>query len=196
MIQLLRIIDPLRLLGWWRKVLFKFQGVAGAGLRTTYRAECFIHGGGHLSIGDHFLLDGTLEVYEHGQLRIGHHSFVGRSRIYAAHSISIGNYVLISDQCAVMDSDLHPLKASLRREVANRFSMGQFPDVYSQTSGAPVEIGDHVWVGFGVVILKGVRIGQGAILAAGSVITKDIPAWSVAAGNPARVIRTLGEHER
>lgn len=59
----------------------------------------------------------------------------------------------------------------------------------------PVRIEDHAWVGFNVIILKGVTIGEGAIVAAGSVVTKDVPAFTVVAGNPARVIRELPREE-
>jgi len=58
---------------------------------------------------------------------------------------------------------------------------------------APIHISDKVWIGFNVIILKGVNIGEGAIIAAGSVVTKDVPAWTLVGGNPARVIKQL-EH--
>lgn len=59
----------------------------------------------------------------------------------------------------------------------------------------PVEIGNNVWIGVGATILKGVTIGDGAIIAAGSVVTKDIPARCLAAGVPAKVIKTDVEWE-
>jgi acetyltransferase-like isoleucine patch superfamily enzyme len=55
----------------------------------------------------------------------------------------------------------------------------------------PVRIGDKSWIGLNVIILKGVEIGEGAVVAAGSVVTKNIPPWTIAAGNPARVIREI-----
>lgn len=58
---------------------------------------------------------------------------------------------------------------------------------------APVYIGDKVWIGFNVIILKGVDIGEGAVVAAGSVVTKNVPEWTLVGGNPAKVIRQL-EH--
>ncbi len=56
---------------------------------------------------------------------------------------------------------------------------------------APIHIKDKVWIGFNVIILKGVTIGEGAVIAAASVVTKDIPDWSLAGGNPAKVIKEL-----
>lgn len=62
--------------------------------------------------------------------------------------------------------------------------------------GIPVEIGDNVWLGGNTVILPGVRIGSNSIIGAGSVVTKDIPEWSIAAGNPCKVIRKITEADK
>jgi acetyltransferase-like isoleucine patch superfamily enzyme len=60
---------------------------------------------------------------------------------------------------------------------------------------SPVVIEDKVWIGFNVIILKGVRVGEGAVVAAGSVVTKDVPPYCVVAGNPAHVVKELAEDE-
>lgn len=62
--------------------------------------------------------------------------------------------------------------------------------------GRPVIIEGEVWIGFGAIVLPGVRVGRQSVIGAGSVVTKDVPAGSVAAGNPARVIRPLSDEER
>ena len=62
---------------------------------------------------------------------------------------------------------------------------------WSVVPTAAVRIEDKVWIGFNVIVLKGVTIGEGAVVGAGSVVVNDVPAWSVAVGNPARVIREL-----
>jgi acetyltransferase-like isoleucine patch superfamily enzyme len=59
-----------------------------------------------------------------------------------------------------------------------------------------VKICDRVWIGFGVTILKGIIVGEGAILAAGTVVTRDVPPYCIVGGNPARVIRELSDDER
>ncbi|MCC6483663.1 MAG: hypothetical protein IT209_02355 [Armatimonadetes bacterium] len=64
---------------------------------------------------------------------------------------------------------------------------------WSHVKMAPVRICDKAWIGARAIILKGVTIGEGAVIGAGSVVTKDVPAWCVAAGNPARVIRQVEE---
>lgn len=65
------------------------------------------------------------------------------------------------------------------------------PDNRSATYGRPIVIEDKVWIGINSTILPGVRIGYGAIVGAGSVVTKDVPAMTVVAGNPARIIKTI-----
>ena len=63
-------------------------------------------------------------------------------------------------------------------------------------TGKNVAIGNHVWIGTRVTILNGVTVGDGAVIAAGSVVTKDIPSGVVAVGNPCRILREVGEHDR
>jgi len=96
--------------------------------------------------------------------------FISRTGIMVGRSCRIGANVKI------MDADFHGVEPERRHE-------------QGQTS--PVEIADNVWVGSDVLILKGVSIGRDSIIGAGSVVTRDIPAGSVAAGNPARIIRSL-----
>ena len=62
--------------------------------------------------------------------------------------------------------------------------------------GIPVTIGDNVWIGGNVVICPGVTIGSNCVIGAGSVVTKDVPDWTVAAGNPCRVIRKITEEDK
>jgi acetyltransferase-like isoleucine patch superfamily enzyme len=62
--------------------------------------------------------------------------------------------------------------------------------------GREITIGDNVWIGGNVVICPGVRIGSNSVIGAGSVVTRDIPDWSVAVGNPARVVKTITEEDR
>ena len=187
--QALRITDPLRWLALRQKMDFILQARCGRSLRVTHRAELLVHGpSAHVSIGANVIIDGTLECYERGRLIIGDHVFVGRSRIYAAHSVRVGSYVLVSDGVCVMDSDLHPIDFRRRRELAAKIETRSFPDVYTEVAAAPVEIADDVWIGYGAAILKGVQLGRGAIVGAGSVVTSDVPPWTIVAGIPARPV--------
>ena len=64
---------------------------------------------------------------------------------------------------------------------------------WSNVNSAPITICDDAWIGMNCIILKGVTIGEGAIVGAGSVVTKDVPAWTVVAGNPARVVKKISK---
>ena len=196
--SVLKWVDPSNFVRLHRTLQFRSFATCGEGFRATERSRLFAHQASRslIRFGRHALIDGTVEVYDRGTLLIGDYFFLGRSRIYCANSIQIGNYVLISDNVSIMDGDLHPTKASRRRSISDSWANGGFPDVYAETSVSPVVIGDDVWIGFGASILKGVSIGQGAIVGAGSLVTKEVPPWSVVAGSPARVIRELNEDER
>lgn len=106
-------------------------------------------------------------------LQIGDFSTVGdRTEIHAGEKVSIGRKVLISWDCVIMDRDYHGVGAAPERI-------------------KPVIIEDGVWIGCRSIVLPGVRIGQGAVIGAGSVVTSDIPPFTLSAGNPARVIKSL-----
>jgi acetyltransferase-like isoleucine patch superfamily enzyme len=194
----LKILDPSRLLAIHRTLQFRCAASCSRGFKASSRSNIFAHRAERQSIrfGAYARVDGTVEVYERGRLTVGSHFFLGRSRIYCAHEMNIGNYVLISDNVSIMDSDLHPIQARHRRGIAEAWSAGAFPDVYVGIPGAAVSIADDVWIGFGASVLKGVTIGQGAIVGAGSLVNADVPPWTMVAGTPARVIRELAPHER
>ena len=90
--------------------------------------------------------------------------------------INIGDRVWIGANCVICDTDFHPLDPALRRS--------QPLDAKS----APITIADDVFIGMHALILKGVRIGAGAVVGAGSVVTRDVPAGTIVAGNPAQVV--------
>jgi acetyltransferase-like isoleucine patch superfamily enzyme len=149
-----------------------------------------------IELGNGVFIDGILEVYEHGQLFIDDYTFFGNSKIYCSNSILIGKGCWIADHVSIMDSNLHPISPNRRLQDAINFSMGIFPDVYTNIPNSPLVIHDSVWIGVSSIILKGVTIGKGAIIGAGSVVTKDVPPWTIVAGNPASIIREILEHER
>lgn len=127
-------------------------------------------------------------------VRIGDRTFIGKSNIVCANNVNIGNDVLISWGCTIVDHNSH---SAIWRERENDVSdwKKNIKD-WSNVSSSPVTIMDKVWIGFNVILLKGVTIGEGAVIGAGSVVTKDVPPWTIVAGNPARVIRELTLEER
>lgn len=97
--------------------------------------------------------------------------------LVAMQSIRIGKDCLIGDHVAIYDSDFHEIDPTTRNQ--------------STGISAPVVIADNVWIGSRVMVLKGVKIGRGSVIAAGSVVVRNIPENVIAAGIPAKVIRSI-----
>ena len=129
-----------------------------------------------------------------GLVSIGDNTYVGASHLVCHTGITIGSDTVISWGVTVVDHNSHSTRWSERsRDVADWRARQKD---WQHVSIAPVTIGDKVWIGFNAIILRGVNIGEGAVVGAGAVVTKDVPAYTVVAGNPARVIRTLAPDER
>ena len=118
----------------------------------------------------------------------GHHVHMGKN-VYANFNLTlvddgeiyIGDYTMIGPNVTIATAG-HPVLPELRQE-AYQFNI-------------PVHIGKNVWIGAGVIILPGVTVGDNTVIGAGSVVTKDVPAGVLAAGNPCRVLRPIGEKDR
>lgn len=146
-----------------------------------------------ISIGSDTHIRGNLQVFAYGgSIRIGNFCYVGEnSYIWSGDKIDIGNHVLISHQVNIIDSNSHELNAAERAEGYKHILTKGHPKEKGNILTAPIVIKDHVWISFGCIILKGVTIGEGAVVAAGSVVTKDVAPYTLVAGNPARFIKEL-----
>jgi acetyltransferase-like isoleucine patch superfamily enzyme len=115
-----------------------------------------------------------------GRIQVGDYCIICPGvRIGCAHEITIGNNSMIASGAYITDSDWH--------DIYNRVTIG---------NTAPVKIGNNVWVGDSAIICKGVTLGENSIIGAGAVVTNSIPPNSIAAGNPARVVKELDEKEQ
>jgi acetyltransferase-like isoleucine patch superfamily enzyme len=114
-------------------------------------------------------------------LRIGRDTGISGGSFCAAVGIEIGERCLIGADVMISDTDFHAIDPEARSTTTD----------WSRIRSAPVRIGNDVFIGARAVILKGVQIGDGAVIGAGSVVTRSVPARSVAAGNPARCIREI-----
>ena len=152
-----------------------------------------------LEIGDDCLLR-NMFVFESesGKIVVGDGVFINSgTMVIARSSVEIGSHVTIAWGCVIYDHNSHSI--SYLDRIADQEQ--QLRDIkggnmlankdWSHVATAPIRIGDYAWLGFDVVVLKGVTIGEGAIIGARSVVTKDIPAWTIAAGNPARVVKEI-----
>ena len=109
-------------------------------------------------------------------LQIGENFAMTGGSIIAAERIVIGDNVNVGANTTIMDTDFHPLEAQARRSDSE------------PAKTAPVTIEDNVFIGMNCLILKGVTLGQGSVIGAGSVVTKDVPPNTIVAGNPVRFI--------
>ena len=125
---------------------------------------------------------------------VGKRTFVGSSTIAIADRVTIGDDVLIAWACTIVDHDSHALRFSERRTDVSEWLNGRKD--WAHVAIESVTIGDKAWIGLNVLILKGVTVGEGAIVGAGSVVTHDVEPWTIVAGNPARVIREIALDER
>lgn len=150
-----------------------------------YRAIIFQwDGGGPIEVGDRTRIfdDVLLETGQGGAIRVESDSRIHRGSHLIAYkeAILIGRDVGIAQNCAMY---------SYKHGIAPGVPISEQP----ADSKGPIIIEDHVWLGVGVIVLDGVRIGTGAVIGAGSVVTRDIPANAIAVGVPARVIGMRGE---
>jgi acetyltransferase-like isoleucine patch superfamily enzyme len=139
---------------------------------------------------------GTMfDVGPHGRVSLGEYALVHGARIICDAEVEIGAYCLISWNVVLMDSYRVPFDPAERRRELERVPQRRPRHLAATPSGParPVRIGRNVWIGFDACVLPGVTIGEGAVVGARSVVVADVPASTVVAGNPARVIRRLGE---
>src|SRR6476620_10174474 len=147
-----------------------------------------------IRIGANSIIRGELTTFAHGgKIEIGSWCYVGESaRIWSGASITIGDRVLIAHSVNVFDNLTHPISAQERhKQIRAIFTQGYPREI--DLDDQPVSIEDDAWIGAGSFVMRGVRIGARAIIAAGSVVTKDVEADTTVAGNPAQVIKSLLE---
>ena len=136
----------------------------GGGITAAQRMQIIVNAGGKLCLGDY--------------------TGISSSSIFCKNEIVIGNHVNIGAECVIIDSNFHSTnwqdRADRKKDVQNAKS-------------APIHIGDYVFIGARSIINKGVTIGEKSVIAAGSVVVKNIPANCIAGGNPCKVIKMLDD---
>jgi acetyltransferase-like isoleucine patch superfamily enzyme len=146
-----------------------------------------------IEIGKNTHVRGELLTFAHGgAIRIGEYCYIGEgTRIWSSQQVTIGDRVLISHNVNIFDSDTHPIDDPVARHEQFKaiITTGHPADLC--LNEAPVHIADDVLIGCQVIVISGVTIGRGAVVGAGSVVTRDVPEYSVMAGNPAKVVRKI-----
>ena len=172
------VVRRLRLVGPALNARVRLRHATSLGRRVTLRGRPAVTNDGRMTIGDRVRLVSTVAQLElvtiaGGHLEIGNNVFInyGSSLVASAH-VRIGDDCLIGTHVMVMDCDFHRVE-----------------DKAWDTTGEPIVIEDRVWLGNRSMILKGVRVGHDAVVAAGSVVTKDVEPRTVVAGVPAVLVR-------
>ena len=177
----LRLIVPL--LSKLREALaarYYFRACTQVGRYVRVAGRPFVRNGGTLIIGERTIIQSTtvrteLVAYPGGRLEIGPRTWIHYGCSIAAHElVRIGSDCHLGPYINIIDNAYHDIE-----------------DHSLTPPSRPVIIGDNVWIGTRVIVLPGVTIGDRAVIGAGAVVTKDVPPRSVAAGNPARILRTF-----
>ena len=146
-----------------------------------------------ITIGINTHIRGELLIWPYGNgIKIGDNCYIGElSKIKAGDLIIIGDNVLIAHGVTIIDSDSHEINYDERAQGFKNMITDGHPIQKGNIRTSPIIINDDVWISYNCSILKGVTIGQGAIIAAGSVVTKDVPNFVLVGGNPAVIIKKL-----
>ena len=171
----------------WYEPLFRSQ-CQSIGRRFCMEQLPYLLGSGKICLGNDVRLSGKSSFgfssrhVDSPVLTIGNGTFLGHNcSINVGKSVTIGSHVLIAGGVRISDFDGHPVDHVDRRKGLTTPS--------DAVEG--VIIGDDVWIGHGAIILKGVRVGDRAIIGARSVVTKDVDSDTIVAGNPSRVVKSL-----
>lgn len=131
------------------------------------------------------------DVGPQGKMTFGECVLVNGARFTCDAEITVGDHCLISWNVVFMDSYRMTLDPAERRKELEQAALRSPRGLEIESQAKPIHIGPNVWIGFDACVLPGVTIGEGSIIGARSVVVKDVPPRTVAAGNPARVIREL-----
>lgn len=146
--------------------------------------------GCRISIGPDCIINSRIAFDRGGASFIcGARCYIGASNLVAAEKIHLGDDVVISWGVTIVDHNSHAIAWEDRATDVVGWAKGQKD--WQHVKIASVRLENKVWVGFNAIILKGITIGEGAIVAAGAVVTRDVPPYTIVAGNPAQVIREL-----
>jgi len=174
--------------------IFQKSSIYGVNLGLSTNTRCFVTKKEQLIIGDNCDLAGCrIYAVSNGRVIIGNNTTIRyNTKISAVNEVNIGSHVIISNNVNIYDHNSHPTSPKKRWEMCDN---GFYGDAWSprHSSSKKVIIEDGVWIGEKSTILKGITIGRGSIVASNSVVSKDVPCFSIVAGNPAKVVKKLNE---
>jgi acetyltransferase-like isoleucine patch superfamily enzyme len=163
-------------------------------IETTFSFQFYrsrLPGGVQYGRGASTYLGTMFDVGPKGRVTLGEYALVHGARIICDAEVIIGDHALISWNVVLMDTYRVPLNLQARRRELELVPGRTFRLACAKVPARPIRIERNVWIGFDACVLPGVTIGEGSIVGARSVVTDDVPPYTIVAGNPARVIRRV-----
>ena len=144
----------------------------------------------NICLGENVRMFGTLSSSHGGIIKMSNYSQIGYgSIIRSVDNLEVGEMAIISENVVISDNNSHPVNPQ-DRLIVWRTPVGSEERSWKYSDSAPIRIGNNCWIGENSRICKGVTIGEGSIVAANSVVTKNVPANCIVAGNPAKIVKT------
>ena len=179
----------------YKRKMFSQRTTLGKNVNITANCSCASVSKGSIIIGNNCdLADCKFYTIGDGKITIGDYSTIRyNSKISSVCGVEIGKYAIISNNVRIYDHNSHPTDPQTRIDMCK---CGFYGEAWSCTKAdkKPIIIEDNVWIGEHAVVLKGVHIGRGSVIASNAVVTKDVPPYSIVAGNPAKVVKRFEEY--
>ena len=165
----------------------------GNNTRISYR-NILVKESCKVRVGNNSLIKAAISFdRERAKIIIGDRTFIGTSNIVIADKIEIGNDVLIAWGCTIVDHNSHSIYWEKREQDVTNWVNGKKD--WTNVKVKKIKICNKAWIGFNSIILKGITIGEAAVVSAGSVVTRDVPPYTIVGGNPARIIKKIERDE-
>lgn len=177
---------------------FRINSVTAPGSVFFVSASCRNSGTPeNVTIAENCTIGGSFIALFGGKVSVGKNTYIGPgTSIQAKENITIGQDVIIANNVVLLDNNNHPVSPLERKKMSNcKDHINDELWSWKYAESKPIIIEDNVWIGRDVRILKGVTVGKGSIVALGAIVTRDVPPYSVVAGNPAKVVKTLDPPE-
>lgn len=181
-----------------KKLLDKYNIKLAENVQIDICSINFFSKNQYFEVGERSVIQSQIILQnQSAKIKIGEKTFIGKSQLFCVNEIEIGSSVLIAPGCIIIDHDSHSLNYKEREDDVYDCWLDLKEQGYQKNidivKQGKVTIADNAWIGMNAIILKGVSIGKGAIIAAGSVVAKDVMPFTLVGGNPAKEIRKLEE---